>query len=151
MIDATTTGPETADRYVRRSAERDVGFVSAPLTRSAPNEGVHMMAGGSKENYRRAAPILDRISAAHRRIGDAGDAQTFKLMLQLRYAGHRAIDAEIVEFGCDNGVDPRLLNEFLRMDVWERYFGDDFDREIEGSGGRRIWQKDVGYAVDLAR
>lgn len=151
VIDTTTTGPETAARYESRCAERDVGFLSAPLTRSAPNEGVHMMVGGNEREYEEATDLFDCLSAAHRRIGDAAAAQTFKLMLQLRYAGHRAIDAEIVEFGRDNGVDPRLLNEFLGMDVWEEYFGDEFEQEIEGMGGRRIWQKDIGYAVDLAR
>lgn len=151
VVDTTTTGPKIAARYENRCAEHDIGFLSAPLTRSAPTEGVHMMVGGDKHEYEEMTDVLDCLSAAHRRIGDAADAQTFKLMLQLRYAGHRAIDAEIVEFGRDNGVDPHLLNEFLGMDIWEEYFDDEFEQDIEGMGGRRIWHKDIGYAVDLAR
>lgn len=151
VVDTTTTGPETAERYAAACADRGAGFLTAPLTRSAPREGVMMMVGGDADTYRDVADTLDRISDDHTRIGDPGDAQTFKLMLQLRYAGHRAVDAEIVEFGRDNGVDPRLLNEFLGMDVWERYFDGDFAPDIEGLGGLAIWHKDIGYALDVAR
>jgi 3-hydroxyisobutyrate dehydrogenase-like beta-hydroxyacid dehydrogenase len=150
IIDTTTTGPETAVKYERRCADQDVGFISAPLTRNAPG-GIHMMVGGNEQNCRKATDILDCLSAAHKRIGEIGDGQTFKLMLQLRYAGHRAIDAEIVAFGRDNGVNPRLLSEFLGLELWEKYLSNDFEQEIEGMGGRRIWQKDVGYALDVAR
>lgn len=150
IIDTTTTGPEIAVEYEQQCADQDVGFISAPLTRNAPG-GIHMMVGGSEQHYRNAVDILDCLSAAHKRIGEIGDGQTFKLMLQLRYAGHRAIDAEIVAFGRDNGVDPGLLSSFLGLDLWEKYLHDDFEQDIEGMGGRRIWQKDIGYALDVAR
>lgn len=151
VVDASTTGPGTAERVERACAERGIDFLSAPFTRSGPREGIHVMAGGDPEVYERARPILDRISVAHRRIGSVADAQTFKLMVQLRYAGREAIDAEVVAFGRDLGVDPEPLNEFLGMDVTERYFEGEFEQEIEGLGGLAIWHKDVGYALDLAR
>lgn len=151
VIDTTTTGPETAADYQQKCAAREVGFVTAPLTRNAPGSGIHMMVGGSPADYDAVESVLDTISTAHTRIGDARDAQTFKLMIQMRYAGQQAIDAEIVEFGRNNGIDPSLMNEFLGMDVWERYFTLDFSPTIEGLGGLAIWHKDLGYALSLAQ
>jgi 3-hydroxyisobutyrate dehydrogenase-like beta-hydroxyacid dehydrogenase len=109
-----------------------------------------MMVGGTEENYSEGENSLDLLSAAHTRIGDPGDAQRFKLMIQLRYAGQEAIDAEVVAFGEDLGIDPELVNEFLGLGIEERYFGDDFAQDIEGLGGLRIWHKDIGYALDVA-
>lgn len=150
VVDTTTTGPETALEYEQRCADRDVGYLTAPLTRGAADPGIHMMVGGTEANYREGAEVLDVLSAAHTRIGDPGDAQRFKLMIQLRYAGREAVDAEVVAFGADLGVDPELMNDFLGLGVEERYFGDDFAQDIEGLGGLRIWHKDIGYALDVA-
>ncbi|WP_281244888.1 NAD-binding protein [Halomicrobium zhouii] len=87
----------------------------------------------------------------HVRIGDVGDATVFKLALQLRYAGQQAVDAEVVEFCRDNGVDPAPLNEFLELGVWDRYFTGEYEQAIQGLGGLEIWHKDVGYARQVAR
>ncbi|MFC6961013.1 NAD(P)-dependent oxidoreductase [Halocatena marina] len=152
VIDTSTTGPEAATEYEQKCTERGAGFVTAPLTRNAPNgDGIHMMVGGSPSDYDEVRPVLDTISEAHTRIGDAHDAQTFKLMIQMRYAGQQAVDAEIVEFGRNNGIDPERMNEFLGMDVWEQYFTLNFSPAIEGLGGLAIWHKDLGYALALAR
>jgi 3-hydroxyisobutyrate dehydrogenase-like beta-hydroxyacid dehydrogenase len=109
-----------------------------------------MMIGGTEANYDAASVVLDDICADHTRIGRVGDATIFKLALQMRYAGHHAVDAEIVEFCRDNGVDPTPLDEFLEMDLSERYFTGDFTPEIEGLGGLSIWNKDIGYARQVA-
>jgi 3-hydroxyisobutyrate dehydrogenase-like beta-hydroxyacid dehydrogenase len=150
VVDVTTTLPETSVVSEELCAERGVRFVEAPITGGAPREGYHMMVGGTESNYDAAAGILDVLCADHVRIGDAGDATVFKLALQMRYAGHHAVDAEIVEFCRDNGVDPTPLNDFLHMGVPENYFTDDFTQDIEGLGGLAIWHKDVGYARRVA-
>lgn len=151
ILDTTTEGPESAAKYA--DAVRNAGgrYVTAPYTRASPaGEGVRMMLGGTPEDCAAAEPIVGTLSVDHVRIGDAADAQTFKLMLQLRYACRQAVDAEIVSFGRDNGVDPRVLTEFLEMEVPEGFFGSDFSQDIEGMGSLAIWHKDVGYALDVA-
>lgn len=150
VIDVTTTLPETSVVCEELCAEREVQFVEAPITGGSPREGYHMMIGGSESNYDAATDILDVICADHTRIGDTGDAIIFKLALQMRYAGHHAIDAEIIEFCRDNGVDPKPLNDFLEMGIWENYFTGDFTQAIEGLGGLAIWHKDIGYAQQVA-
>ncbi|MFC4986676.1 NAD(P)-dependent oxidoreductase [Saliphagus infecundisoli] len=150
VIDVTTTLPETSIACEEMCDERGAHFIEAPITGGSPREGYHMMVGGTEASYASAEDVLDVICADHARIGNTGDGTIFKLALQMRYAGHHAIDAEIVEFCRDNDVDPSPLNEFLEMGVWENYFTGDFSQDIEGLGGLAIWHKDIGYAHQVA-
>lgn len=150
VIDATTTLPKTSVIYEEKCAERDIRFIEAPITGGSPRDGYHMMIGGTEENYSAAAEILDVVCADHKRIGEAGKAMIFKLGLQMRYSGHHAIDAEIVEFARDNDVDPELYNDFLEMGIFDKYFTEDFSQDLEGLGGLAIWNKDIGYARQVA-
>ncbi|MFB6150667.1 MAG: NAD(P)-dependent oxidoreductase [Haloarculaceae archaeon] len=150
VVDVTTTHPDTSVVCEELCDEAGADFVEAPITGGAPKEGYHMMVGGTEERYERATDVLDVICDGHERVGPVPKATVFKLGLQMRYAGHHAIDAEVVEFLRDNGVDPRLFDEFLGFDVWDQYFTGDFGQEIEGLGGLAIWHKDIGYAREYA-
>ncbi|PSP91519.1 hypothetical protein BRC78_04315 [Halobacteriales archaeon QH_8_68_33] len=67
--------------------------------------------------------------------GSSGvEATIFKPGLQMRYAGHHAVDAEVVEF-----------------EVFDGYFTGDFSQGVEGLGGLAIWHKDIGCAREIAR
>lgn len=150
VIDVTTTHPDTSIEYETKCAERGAGFIEAPITGGAPREGYHMMIGGAEEYCEAAEDILDVICDDHTRVGKIGKATIFKLALQMRYAGRHALDAEIVEFTRDHDVNPELFNDFLGFDIWEKYFTGDFSQDIEGLGGLAIWNKDIGYARDVA-
>lgn len=150
VIDVTTTHPETSIACEELCEEAGIDFIEALITGGAPREGYHMMVGGTKERYERASNVLDLICDDHVRVGPIPEGTVFKLGLQMRYAGHHAIDAEVVEFVRDNGVDPRLFNEFLGFDIWEQYFDGDFSQGIEGLGGLTIWNKDIKYAREFA-
>ena len=151
VVDSTTTKVETAREYEAECEDRDVHWVSAPLTRAAPVEGIHMMIGGSDPNYEAADELIEAVSERHIRLGSVERALRFKYTLQIRYASHLALDAEIVAFAEESGVDPRPLNEFLGMDISERLFEGDYTQDVEGLGGLAIWDKDLGYALDVAR
>ncbi|NGM67954.1 NAD(P)-dependent oxidoreductase [Natronolimnobius sp. AArcel1] len=151
IIDVTTTLPETSLECQTLCADADIRFLEAPITGGSPREGMHMIVGGSEADYDAASDLLDSLCTDHTRIGPVGDATIFKLGLQVRYAGHHAIDAEIIEFMRANDVDPDPLVDFLEFDIWERYFSGDFSQDIEGLGGLAIWHKDIGYARQVAR
>lgn len=151
VVDASTTGPDAAEAVAGICADRDVAFLTAPLTRNAPAGGVHMMVGGTEDDYAAGTPLLDALSRRHLRIGTPAEAQTFKLILQARYACQAAVDAEVVAFARDRGLDPRPYREFLGLDVDERYLDREFERAIEGMGGLAIWHKDLGYGLGVAR
>ncbi|MFC7141840.1 NAD(P)-dependent oxidoreductase [Halosimplex aquaticum] len=151
VVDATTTHPDTSRDCERWCEERGASFVEAPITRAAPREGAHMMVSGTDESYESAHGLIEALSDDHLYVGAAGSATVLKLALQMRYAGQNALDAEIVEFTRDNGVDPAHLREFFGMDVWEQYLDREFEQGIEGLGGLAIWHKDLGYAREVAR
>ena len=151
VIDSTTTKVATALDYRARCEERGVHWVTAPLTRAAPVEGIHMMIGASDASYEAAKEVVKTVSARHIRLGSVERAKRFKYMLQIRYAAHAAVDAEVVAFAREGDVDPRPLNEFLGMDISEKLFEDDYTQDAEGLGTLAIWDKDLGYALDLAR
>jgi len=151
VVDATTTRPETSRVCEAWCEERGAAFVEAPITRAAPRDGAHMMVGGTDAAYESARELIAVLSDDHLHAGGAGQATVLKLALQMRYAGQNALDAEIVEFTRDNGVDPAHLREFFGMDLWEAYLDRDFAQDIEGLGGLAIWHKDLGYAREVAR
>ena len=151
LVDSSTTHPDTSLACAEACEARDVRFVEAPITGAAPREGYQVMVGGTTGNYDAATDLLDVVADDHVRIGDVGEATVFKLGLQMRYAGHRAVDAEVVEFLRDGDVDPAPLSEFLGLDVWEQYFTREFGQAHEGLGSLAIWHKDIGYARDVAR
>jgi len=133
VVDATTTLPETSVACERLCRDRDVQFVEAPITGGSPRPNHHVMVGGTETAHDAAREVLDAVCDDHVRIGDVGDATVFKLALQLHYAGQKAVDAEVVEFCCDSGVDPAPLNEFLELGVWDRYFTGEYEQAIRGS------------------
>lgn len=151
IIDATTTHAEASVVCAEICADRGARFIEAPLTRAAPRPGMHMFIGGEPEAYEAAKPILETVCDVHLRIGDPGDATIFKYGLQIRYAGQNALDAEVVSFLRDRGIDPEPMRDVLEMNISDRLFTREYDQAIEGLGGLRIWTKDVGYALDTAR
>jgi 3-hydroxyisobutyrate dehydrogenase-like beta-hydroxyacid dehydrogenase len=150
LVDVSTTRPATSVACEELCAEAGADFLEAPITGGSPREGYHVMAGGSEASYERAGDLLDAIADDHVRVGPVPDATVFKLGLQMRYAGRRAVDAEAVEFVRDNGVDPTLFVDFLEFEMYEGYFTGEFGQAMEGLGTLAIWNKDLGYALAFA-
>lgn len=151
LVDTSTTGPAVATAAAEWCDEQDISFVTAPLTRAAPVGGIHMLVGGTEAAYDTAGDLLDTLSRRHIRIGTPAEAQTFKLILQIRYASHEAVDAEIVAFARDQGLDPTIYEDFLELGIPEGYLERDFSQNLTGMGGLRIWHKDIGYGLSVAR
>jgi len=151
LVDVTTTRPATSVVCEERCDDVGAEFLEAPITGGAVPEGYHMMVGGPEERYEAATEIFDVLCDGHTHVGAVPDATVLKLGLQLRYAGHHAVDAEVVEFVRDNGVDPALFRDFFGFSMFDGYFSGDFSQDIEGLGGLAIWHKDIGYAREFAR
>lgn len=151
VLDTTTTDAERSAANALLCEEWGVHWVSAPLTRAAPVEGLHMMVGGSDAAYEAAREVIETISDDHLRFEAVEDALRFKYMLQIRYASQLAIDAEIVAFARESDIDPRPLVDFLGMDISDALLDQDYRQAVEGLGGLAIWEKDVGYALEAAR
>ena len=151
VIDASTTHPDTSVVCEQLCEKASVDFVEATITGGSPDDGHHMMVGATEERYDRATETLDVLCTDHVHVGPVPQGTVFKLGLQMRYAGQHAIDAEVVEFVRDNGIDPEIFTDFLGFDMFDGYFTGDFSQDSEGLGSLAIWHKDIGYARDVAR
>jgi len=151
LIDVTTTRPATSVACAERCDAIGAAFLEAPITGGAVPEGYHMMVGGPADRYEAATDVFDVLCDGHAHVGGVPDATVLKLGLQMRYAGHHAVDAEVIEFVRDNGVDPELFRDFFGFEMFDGYFSGDFSQDIEGLGGLAIWHKDIGYAREFAR
>jgi len=144
VIDTGTSRPETAVRYEKLCAERNAGFIDAPITwRSS---GLIIMVGGTADNFEKGREVLERLSYKLKHVGPIGHGQVLKLMNQLVLAGQLAVWAEAVTFAQRSGIDPRLLREHLEFPIPERLYGDDFS----GGGQLALHYKDLGYVLELA-
>ena len=67
VIDTGTSRPETAARYDRLCADRDAGFIDAPITWR--RDGLIIMSGGEERWFERGRPVLEAVSYKLRHVG----------------------------------------------------------------------------------
>ncbi len=147
-IDCTTTSAHIARELAATLAERNCGFLDAPVSggqAGAEAGQLTAMVGGSAAQFARAAPILDAFARKVVRIGDVGAGQTAKMVNQLCIAGVIQGLAEGMALGQRAGLDMPAVMEAI----------------AEGAAGswqmRNRWQTMVagefsfGFAVDLMR
>ncbi len=144
VIDTGTSRPETAARYDRLCADRDAGFIDAPITWR--RDGLIIMSGGEERWFERGRPVLEAVSYKLRHVGPIGAGQKLKLVNQLVLAEQLAAWAESVEFATTAGIDPHMLEDVLEFEVPQVLYGDDF-----GEGGHlALHYKDLGYILAMA-
>ena len=172
------------DESVARCArERDAAYLDAPLTWGGPGEytgqsgpAFTMFVGGDRDTYERVEPVLDTLVHTHEHFGPVGHGQVVKAGHRLRQNCMAALDAELVEFYRNNGVDPAAVDDLLGWGVREALFDDEYDdapgfeaamtrpdtpddggefRTEERAGGERLrttsFNKDMAYALAIAR
>ncbi len=144
IIDTGTSRPGTDVKYEKLCAEKGAGFIDAPLTWRKP--GQILMVGGSYDTYKKVEEILKCISYKIKHVGSIGEGQVLKMINQAYLAAKLAVEAEVVELAKKQGVDPRLLKDFLEFDIPDVLFGDNF----EGGGHLALHYKDLGYLLEMA-
>lgn len=183
VIDTGTTPPDTEARYERVCASRDAFYLDAPLTWGGPGDydedagpAFTMFVGGSEEAYGRARPVVETLSHSHRRFGDVGSGQVAKAGHRLRQNARAAVDAEMVEFYRNNGIDPEAVDDLMAWGLRERFFEDTYpsvagwerateDGDVARADERGVrltemgarprlreshWAKDQAYAMAIA-
>ncbi len=172
LIDTGTTRIETDLYYQQRCAEAGSDLLDAPVTWGGPGDRLTMFVGGDASTYERVTPVLDAITSQHHRFGELGAGQIVKAGHRLRQNNQAMVDAEMVEFLRNNGVDPADADDLLELGLHSRLFEEDYpstvgwDRgRVEGDGepagvsfidsGDRPrmdvshWAKDQAYAVEI--
>ena len=90
IIDHTTASAVVAREVAEAAAEKDVGFLDAPLSggqAGAENGQLTIMVGGSGETFERVAPVMDCYAKAITLIGPVGSGQLAKMVNQICIAG----------------------------------------------------------------
>ncbi len=149
LIDHTTASAGLARRLAAACAERDVGFVDAPVSggqAGAAAGRLTVMCGADDERaFGRAATVIAAYSASCVRLGPAGAGQLTKMVNQICIAGLLQGLAEGVNFAQRAGLDVEQVVEVI------------------GKGAAQSWQMDhrattmaagefdFGFAVEWMR
>ncbi len=118
VLDLTTNSPQVVRRVAAVLAEKRVHLLDAPVSGGpggAASGKMAIWAGGDKNAYERALPVLESISDEPRYIGDIGSGSIAKLVHNLSgYIVHAAL-AETFTMGVKAGIDAESLWEAVRQ------------------------------------
>jgi 3-hydroxyisobutyrate dehydrogenase-like beta-hydroxyacid dehydrogenase len=136
LVDHTTTSAGLARELAAACAERDVGFVDAPVSggqAGAESGRLTVMCGADSEAvFETASAVIDAYAVACERMGPAGSGQLTKMVNQLCIAGIVQGLAEAVDFAQRAGLDTTQV----------------FD--VIGKGAAQSWQMDNRAATMAA-
>lgn len=125
LINTSTISPETSKWLAAQCNKKGVAYLEAPVSGSvkpAEDAALIILAGGSKEAFDKAKPVLDCLGKRVMHLGDCGNASLAKLAINLLvgfnvqglaetmiFARRHGIDANdmltiINEGGCGNGI-----------------------------------------------
>ena len=125
VINSSTISPETSKWLAAQCNKNGVAYLEAPVSGSvkpAEDAALIILAGGSKEAFDKAKPVLDCLGKRVMHLGDCGTASLAKLAINLLvgfnvqglaetmiFARRHGIDANdmltiINEGGCGNGI-----------------------------------------------
>lgn len=145
VIDTSSCRPQLAVKYEKLCAEKGAGFLDAPLTLRGMR-GQIIMAGGTEESFNKSEEILGCISYKYKLVGPSGMGQYLKIVNQAYLGCYLAVKIEAVELAKKFGFDPRLISDFLELEVDESIYTGEY-----GDGGNLvIHYKDLGYLLEAA-
>ena len=108
-VDMSTIAPGDSRRIAASLAERDIGFVDAPVTGSSPKaeDGtLTIMASGAPEHFERALPLFEAMGELIVNVGDeVGLGEMVKLINNAVAAANAHTLAQALVVGRATGVD----------------------------------------------
>jgi 3-hydroxyisobutyrate dehydrogenase-like beta-hydroxyacid dehydrogenase len=159
LVDHTTASATLARDLYAAAAEREVGFLDAPLSggqAGAENGQLTIMVGGDDEVFERAQPVMDSYAKAITLIGPAGSGQLAKMVNQICIAGIVQGLSEALHFANRAGLDPARVISAISQGAaqswqmenrWQTMVNGEFD-----FGFAVDWmRKDLGITLDEAR
>jgi len=148
FVDHTTASADIARRLAAAAAERDCGFLDAPVSggqAGAENGVLTVMVGGEQAIFDRAKPMMDSFGRAVTLIGPAGAGQLAKMVNQICIAGLLQGLSEGLSFAQKAGLDAKLVLEVISKGAAQSW-------QMENRGTTMVDDKfDFGFAVDWMR
>ncbi len=159
IVDHTTASATLAREIYASAAEKDVGFLDAPVSggqAGAESGQLTVMVGGDTNVFEQARPVMDCYAKAITLIGAAGAGQLAKMVNQICIAGVVQGLAEGLHFADKAGLDPAVVIESISKGAaqswqmenrWETMVAGEFD-----FGFAVDWmRKDLGITLEEAR
>lgn len=160
FVMCSTVDPGWSSGLESRLDELGILYLDAPISggavRSADGE-LTMMTSGSPAAYALADPVLEAMSAAVYRLGDAaGFGSKVKIINQLLAGVHIAAAAEAMALGIRSGVDAEALYEVITHSAGNSWmFENRMAHVLAGDytplSAVDIFVKDLGLVLDSAR
>jgi 3-hydroxyisobutyrate dehydrogenase len=160
IIDFSTGDPAVERELAAAAAERDVGFLDAPVSRGvvgAEKGTLVVMVGGSAEALETARPVLDHLASDIVHVGDVGAGQATKLCNNMLTAIIAAGLGEVLVTGVKAGVELEPLTRALGAGsagnfVLSNYLPVTvFTRERKPGFALELMRKDLGLFMKAAR
>jgi 3-hydroxyisobutyrate dehydrogenase-like beta-hydroxyacid dehydrogenase len=104
IIDMTTNTLEHSREVARRTAEAQVDYLDAPVSRGGGEGALSIMVGGTDAAFERARPLLEAIAATVCHAGGNGAGTAMKLVNQAIYVTYMAAFAEGLMLAEEFGV-----------------------------------------------
>jgi len=159
VVDHTTASAGIAREIHAVAAERNVGFLDAPVSggqAGAESGQLTVMVGGDTDVFERAVPIIDSYAKAVTLIGPVGSGQLAKMVNQICIAGLVQGLSEGLHFAKRAGLDPAVVIESISKGAAQSWQMDNrWQTMVAGEfefGFAVDWmRKDLGIALEEAR
>lgn len=116
FLNCATLTPSVHQWAVQKAEKAGAAALEAAMASSIPQarQGtLYLMCGGKPEAFERARPILEKLSASLRYVGEAGRAAQVKAIVNMVMNINTAALAEGLGLGAALGLDPTMLREVL--------------------------------------
>ncbi|MFT5708320.1 MAG: 3-hydroxyisobutyrate dehydrogenase [Oceanospirillaceae bacterium] len=165
VIDSSTIDAKTAKSVASVAQTRAINFIDAPVSGGvggATAGTLSFMVGASETQFSQAKPILDVMGKNIFHAGTQGSGQVAKACNNMLLAILMSGTSEALNMGVDNGLDPKVLSEIMRLssggnwalEVYNPYPGvmlkAPASNDYQGGFQVDLMAKDLGLAMDLS-
>ena len=155
VIDCSTIDSASAQVVAAAAAEKGISMLDAPVsggTAGAQNATLTFIVGGDADALEQARPILSSMGANIFHAGGAGAGQIAKICNNMLLAVLMAGTAEALALGVENGLDPGVLSEIMKVSSggnWALNVYNPYPGVMDGVPASRGYEG--GFLVDLMR
>jgi 3-hydroxyisobutyrate dehydrogenase len=157
-LQMSTIGIPATERAAELAQDRGVAFVDAPVigTKQPAEEGkLVVLASGPREARERCKPVFDAVAARAVELGDAGEGNRLKVVVNSWLVGLVASLGETIALAEAIGVDPKVFLDAIEGGPvgppYARVKGDLMvERSFPTSFALRLARKDVGLVLEAA-
>ena len=148
LVDHTTASANVAREMAMIAAEREIGFLDAPVSggqAGAENGMLSIMLGGEQAFYQRVAPVIDSYARMMKLMGPVGSGQLTKMVNQICIGGLVQGLSEALHFAQCAGLDGHAAMEVISKGAAQSW-------QLENRHQSMLaGQFDFGFAVDWMR